>query len=291
MRFSLASIALALCGASLCTADYQLPLPPPPVPACPPGYESVSIDFDNFDKGEYVYNLGNGVKVFALGKPGGKSYTPITCARHQPFFSPIGCPRIFDSAHPTGKDYDLGTPNEDFYGPGWGFGGSKEGDGPNAYSQNKVLIIQEKDKAAPDDSRSGGVILFVFTKRTRILRISLLDMDNLYRLVGVLPGGTFGTSDPILGAGDNAFEYLDIGGFDLKAFGLATRDSGAITGLDVCVETHRRNLRVEDDEDVRSLQEEMDTSLVDDELVDMAMKFVEGEEMDLTGWGELPVSP
>lgn len=62
------------------------------------------------------------------------------------FSSSGGCGlRIFDSSHPTGGDYDLGSPNYSCHhpGPGVGHGGRKGERGENCNSLYNVLIIQE----------------------------------------------------------------------------------------------------------------------------------------------------
>ena len=90
---------------------------------------------------------------------------------------------IFDSANPTGGDFDLGTPNKKFSGPG----------GPNEDDTNKkplhnILIIAERlipgwepgDKAAdgPDDNAGGGRLVFRFSSPVRVDQVDVLDIDD-----------------------------------------------------------------------------------------------------------------
>ncbi len=71
---------------------------------------------------------------------------------------------IFDSSNPTGEDWDLGTPNQDFGGPGIGYGGKEEQPGENFKSYGHLLIVAEniidnnQDGLVdnPDDEEGGG---------------------------------------------------------------------------------------------------------------------------------------
>ncbi len=48
---------------------------------------------------------------------------------------------VFDSANPTGGDFDLGTPNEDFGGPGVGEGGDTGSPFANMVALGKLIIV------------------------------------------------------------------------------------------------------------------------------------------------------
>jgi hypothetical protein len=92
---------------------------------------------------------------------------------------------VFDSADPTGGDFDLGTPNEDFGGPGIGAGGEEGEPGANAEALGKVLIIAEDDTDEdgdglvdePDDEAGGGVVWLQFSHAGR-LSMTLVDVDE-----------------------------------------------------------------------------------------------------------------
>ncbi len=62
---------------------------------------------------------------------------------------------VFDSSNPPGIDFDLGTPNENFGGPGTGSGG-ESGSYQNTEALGNILIINEADKFV--DRISDGVI-------------------------------------------------------------------------------------------------------------------------------------
>lgn len=80
---------------------------------------------------------------------------------------------IFDSSNPTGGDYDLGTPNSTFGGPGIGAGGAS-----NNAALGNVLIINERLSAPADDDAGGGVIAFSFDIPVKVHTVDMLDIDD-----------------------------------------------------------------------------------------------------------------
>jgi hypothetical protein len=108
---------------------------------------------------------------------------------------------VFDSQAPTGGDVDLGTPHEDFGGPGVGSGGETGQPGANDRSWGHLLVIAENivdDDGdglvdTPDDEGGGGVFVFDFEQAVNIQRVVLVDIDSdetavvrLYNSVGLL---------------------------------------------------------------------------------------------------------
>lgn len=61
---------------------------------------------------------------------------------------------IFNSAAPPGIDYDLGTPNQDFGGPGVGIGGEAGSPYQNDTPLGNILIINEKARFVDRDGNS-----------------------------------------------------------------------------------------------------------------------------------------
>jgi hypothetical protein len=134
---------------------------------------------------------------------------------------------IFDSNNPTGEDPDLGTPHEDFGGPGEGTGGASGQPGENKRALNNLLIIAEdivdnnNDGLVddPDDEAGAGVVEIEFTKAQVVESITIIDIDES-------PPAKFEmyNDDGFVGAanshsyGDNAVET-----FDLSSFGHITR--------------------------------------------------------------------
>jgi hypothetical protein len=92
---------------------------------------------------------------------------------------------IFDSEEPSGGDDDLGTPNEDFGGPGLGSGGESGERGENEDALGNVLVIAEDDVDEdgdglvdePDDESGGGVVWLTFSHAGR-LSFTLVDVDE-----------------------------------------------------------------------------------------------------------------
>lgn len=64
---------------------------------------------------------------------------------------------IFDSGNPFSGDLDLGTPNQDFGGPGVGAGGDLGSPHENNTALGKVLIVsQDLNTSQPNDLRGAG---------------------------------------------------------------------------------------------------------------------------------------
>lgn len=121
-----------------------------------PFTESVTITFDepnhNFKAGDYVYKVkpdGCGGKVYLYAQ--------------NPRFPYKNAAMIFDSSNPTGEDWDLGTPNEGYGGPGRSEDGIQDS---NQEALGNILIITEDfSRRDPDDSFIvGSYYEFNFTK-------------------------------------------------------------------------------------------------------------------------------
>lgn len=146
------------------------------------------INFEGFDEGAIV-----GI-VTGSGGSG-----PILVEGFNPDFPTENRAVIFDSSCPpggistdcSGEDIDLGTPNEDFGGPGIGIGGNIGSAFENDTAQGKVLIIAEDlvDVVAPfgfvddpdDDAEIGASFSFDFTAlfgAVTVESITLIDVDG-----------------------------------------------------------------------------------------------------------------
>lgn len=92
---------------------------------------------------------------------------------------------IFDSSNPSGGDWDLGTPNQAFGGPGQGSGGAM-GAGINNVAEGNLIILAENviDNDSdglvdnPDDDAAGGVITFDFDNPITIQAVTMVDLDD-----------------------------------------------------------------------------------------------------------------
>jgi hypothetical protein len=117
---------------------------------------------------------------------------------------------LFDSEHPTGDDFDLGTTD-----------------------LGKVLIISEDGNASnPDDNTAGGTIRLDFDKPTQIDSLGLLDIEEA--------GGSITFYDQnaaiidtveIVGAGDNIPQELTFDLENVASLEINLAGSGALTEL------------------------------------------------------------
>jgi len=200
------------------------------------GAEVICIDFEEFVPGQVVVGeLPGGGTIDA----GLFSHVVFSIASEGPHNSLV----IFDSSHPTGGDFDLGTPHQDFGGPGVGLGGAAGTPGENAQPLGNVLIIAEdlhdfspEDGLVddPDDEARGGLITADFPVPVTVDYIKILDMDDrargssikLYDEVSLLAD----IDIPLLG--DNSVQTIDLHGYhDLTRMEIFFRGSGAIAEL------------------------------------------------------------
>lgn len=154
---------------------------------------------------------------------------------------------IFDSGNPTGADWDLGTPNSDFGGPGIGVGGRAGQFGENSIAKGNLLIVAEDvvDNNSdglvddPDDEARGGSIRFDFFTPVTVSSIYLVDLDDgtngsvvTYEYSG---GNTQSFIIPDLG--NNSVARLPIGQSGLAAITVSFAGSGSIGDIQFCPDT------------------------------------------------------
>jgi hypothetical protein len=90
---------------------------------------------------------------------------------------------VFDSGHPTGGDFDLGTPNEAFGGPGRGRGGSR-GSYRNDTALGNLLILHRRcgELAGvvedPEDTDGGGTISLTFPEPVTLYSYTAIDRET-----------------------------------------------------------------------------------------------------------------
>jgi hypothetical protein len=152
---------------------------------------------------------------------------------------------VFDSAHPTGDDYDLGTPNEDFGGPGIGSGGEAGKPGENDVPLGKLLIIAEdatdNDRNGrvddPDDEADGGMITFTFDTPLEVIRLEIVDMEEspfgyviarndqnqIIRNVGMQD------------LGNNAVQRVEVNAKNVSTLEVFFPGTGGLTDLELCL--------------------------------------------------------
>ena len=201
--------------------------------ACPP-----VLDFDTDDMGvplaagTVVQNQFQSQGILSIDCANGNSNHPDTCI-------------IFDSSSPTGGDVDLGTPNQDFGGPGIGNGGKLGQLGQNDVALGNLLIIAENVTDSnndgliddPDDEGSGGVITFTFDGPTEVSSVTLVDIDaNEPGIVEVTFDGGGSMSVPFQLLGDNSVQTIALNQNNVVSMGVHLCLSGAVAAVDYCPE-------------------------------------------------------
>ncbi|MGB5659472.1 MAG: hypothetical protein WBO54_08320 [Thermoanaerobaculia bacterium] len=159
----------------------------------------------------------------------------VTVSTNDPANHPL---MIFNSSSPTGGDSDLGTPNNDFGGPGIGAGGEFLSPGRNGLPRAHVLIISANgDPSDPNDYDFGGTIDFVFDPPARqVTEVHVLDIDPS-------EGGTIKAFDaddveiltrPLLELGNNGFQVVPIGAFAVGRLEITLQSTGAVSAIVYC---------------------------------------------------------
>jgi Tol biopolymer transport system component len=206
--------------------DTPVPTDEPTVPP-DPGVCPIFLDFETDANGEAL-QAGTFIdnEYAALG---------ITITTNNPTAHPA---MIFDTSHPTGNDDDLGSPNEDFGGPGIGRGGEEGMPGENRLPQDNVLILsQDANPNDPNDYFGGGSFIFEFDQPTDIYEIHMLDIDSGER-DGVITG--YDADGDTVGRvwipalGNNSFQVLQLGFENVVRLTVKIEASGAVAGLKLC---------------------------------------------------------
>ena len=134
---------------------------------------------------------------------------------------------IFDSSNPTGGDDDLGTPNQQYGGPGIGSHGAT-----NTTSLGNLLIIQE-NTGAPDDNGSGGVITMNLNGYPTVNSITFVDGEEAGGTITVLTvNGSSSFNVPV--PGDNGVATVQIGVDSATRITVDLAGSSAIGELELC---------------------------------------------------------
>jgi hypothetical protein len=196
------------------------------------------VDFDEFPTGTIL------AQTFTSEGSG-----PIVVRGYNPF---LGAGRnaavIFDSAHPTGGDDDLGTPHLHFGGPGIGAGGYA-GPFQNDEPKGKVLIVGENLNDwegdglvnVPDDLNAAATrnatLSFDFAAlgSVTILGLTIIDVEASEQSPIVTYHDSNGVelgSATLSATGDNGVAEVDLGGFaGVSSMMIHMRGSGAVDEL------------------------------------------------------------
>jgi len=107
-------------------------------PAAPGAQDSVAVDKRRFDILDFEGIPAGTVLEAVYGRHG---LGPVGVHGTNPLLGAVDAAVVFDSSDPTGGDFDLGTPNEDFGGPGVGEGGSAGSPFQNDRALGRTLIV------------------------------------------------------------------------------------------------------------------------------------------------------
>jgi hypothetical protein len=152
---------------------------------------------------------------------------------------------VFASANPTGGDDDLGTPNEDFGGPGIGAGGEAGQLGQNDVALGNLLIVAEDDVDKnndgliddPDDEAGGGLITFDFDFPTDVISVHLVDIEESSQGFVI----AYDENDHVIVnvlmqmLGDNSVQRVDINAVGARKLEVVFPGSGAVSGVEICL--------------------------------------------------------
>lgn len=152
---------------------------------------------------------------------------------------------IFDSAHPSGGDSDLGTPGSKFGGPGKGKGGEK-GVGANKEALGNILIIAEnfkdenKDGLAdePDDEAKGGKIALNFNRSVSVEHLQMVDIDDGSgaTLIVFGQGNEAIKTIEIPGHGNNSVSTVEVNAKNVTKIVVNLPGSGGLAEIRYCYE-------------------------------------------------------
>lgn len=193
--------------------------------------ESFVIDFEDFNTGDIVS------EIFIIDPFENAQVAGVTMA-----FPNSNAAMIFDSSNPTGNDFDIGTPNEIYGGPGIGTGGES-----NDTALGNVLILSEDlDSNDPDDIfEIGASFVFDFSANNNLIlkTFDILDIEessnptvvNLYDLEENIL-----LSKDIIPGGDNSKLTVDLENTANVAFmEIIMNSSGAIDNIALELETQK----------------------------------------------------
>ena len=152
----------------------------------------------------------------------------------------LGDPIAFDSANPTGGDWDLGTPNQQYGGPGVGVGGAS-----NMLPLGNILISAENDIDAnndgliddPDDDAGGAWFVFQFDSPTCIFSATVIDQDANETPADLIAYDAAGNQLEWIdfsSSGNNGVETLDFSICGVDHVMVDIYSSGAVDNLVLC---------------------------------------------------------
>lgn len=143
---------------------------------------------------------------------------------------------IFNANAPTGADYDLGTPNQAFGGPGLGAGGGMGQPGQNSIPQGNILILSENgSQSNPNDYSNGGRFVFTFTEPTFVDSIQMLDIETLNSSLKLYDAANnLMATFPLSNYGNNGIQTVVVQTAGVSRMEVKMPESGAIASIALC---------------------------------------------------------
>jgi hypothetical protein len=202
----------------------------PPEDTSPPEPTCIELDFDTdaggapILAGQDVAEVYAGWGVHVATWDAGRVYAGLGIA--------------FDSSNPPGTDYDLGTPNEMYGGPGVGAAGAS-----NDIALHNLLIRAESTTDAdgdglvdiPDDHVYGATFVITLDAPWCLTSIDFVDIDENPASLVLLAadGGELITIATSL-HGDNSRETIEPGTCEVSSLEISLAGSGAVDRITLC---------------------------------------------------------
>ncbi len=151
---------------------------------------------------------------------------------------------IFNSSDPSTEDLDLGTPNQDFGGPGKGNGGQAGKIGENNAALGQLFIIAENSKDqdkdglidTPDDDGDGGLIVFDFTEMVDLTSITAIDIEEKGGVIKLYNANQQKIKEVDLkNYGDNSIQIVSLNVRGVSRMTIELGGSGAIDDIVYCI--------------------------------------------------------
>jgi hypothetical protein len=149
----------------------------------------------------------------------------------------------FDSAHPGDGDRSLGSPNQDFGGPGKGAGGKKGSPAANEFALKNVLVITDDRTDGdhdgcfdrPSAAKSGGTVTVAFSPAVEVGGVRLMDIGpNEHAIVRATTGaGTF--AQPAVSYEHNSVQSVTVGRGGVSKLAIELDGAAAIAELSYCL--------------------------------------------------------
>ena len=161
--------------------------------------ERIILDFSADDQGEQLQASDTITDQYSSY---GLSISTHDAAKHPA--------RLVDSDKPSASNSSLGTPNQEFGGPGVGDGGRETADGKNDMPLGKVLVIGEPSTGDADERVAQFVANWVSPVAVRQIRFRALDKESGGEIVTYSADGSVINRHAVANADETDSLIIDI---------------------------------------------------------------------------------